>query len=64
MGRTKVLTVSIKIRNGFNQAGAPPGKRDAKVVDGLKDILEIIKLNQRGRPKVKVNIRWEEVLKT
>lgn len=26
-GRTKVLSVSIITRNGFNQSGAPPGSR-------------------------------------
>jgi hypothetical protein len=64
MGRTIVLTVSIKIKNGFNHAGAPPGKSDAKVVEGLYDALDKINLNHKGRPKEKVKIKCEEVLKT
>ena len=28
-GRTKILTVSIITKNGFNQSGAPPGRSDA-----------------------------------
>lgn len=64
IGRTRVLTVSIKIRNGLSQAGAPPGRRDARVVEGLKHLLEIINLSQRGSPKDSVKIKWEEELKT
>jgi len=64
IGRTAILTVSIKIRNGFSQAGAPAGRRDANVVKGLNEKLEKIKANQRGRPNLKVNKRWDVALKT
>ena len=64
IGRTKVLTVSIKIRKGFNQEGAPPGSSEAKVVEVLYFVLEMIKLSQRGRPKVRVKNRWQEELNT
>lgn len=64
IGRTMVLTVSIKIRNGFSQAGAPPGSKDASLVERLNLKLEIIRLNHRGSPKVKVKKRWEEELNT
>ena len=63
-GRTAVLTVSIKMRNGFNHEGAPPGKRDAKVVIGLKNTLDKINLSHSGRPKENVKIKCEDVLKT
>ena len=32
IGRTIILTVSIKIKNGFNQLGAPDGRRDASTL--------------------------------
>ena len=59
-----MLTVSIKIKNGFNHAGAPPGRSAAKVVDGLKEALDKISLSHRGRPKENVKIKWEDVLNT
>lgn len=54
IGRTAVLTVSIKIKKGFNHVGAPLGSRAANVVEGLKVILDIINLNHKGIPKVRV----------
>ena len=57
IGRTSILTVSIKIRKGLSHAGAPAGRRDASVVKGLKDNLEIISASQRGNPKLNVNKR-------
>lgn len=34
IGRTKILTVSTKTRNGFSQEGAPPGRREAATEEG------------------------------
>lgn len=64
IGRTRVLTVSIRIRNGFSQEGAPPGRRDARVVEGLNFILDIRRLSHRGSPRTKVKNRCEEDLNT
>ena len=64
IGRTRVLTVSIRIRKGFSQAGAPPGRRAARVERGLNITDEIISLNHKGRPKAKVKTKWDEVLNT
>ena len=54
IGRTKVLTVSIRIKNGFSHEGAPPGRSDAKVVDVLNFTLDTIRLNHKGRPRERV----------
>lgn len=51
IGRTHSLTVSTKTKNGFNAAGAPPGRRLAAADEGLWEAPEIIKESQRGRPK-------------
>lgn len=64
IGRTNVLTVSIRIRKGFSHEGAPPGRREARVVEVLNLILEIIKLSHKGRPKASVKNKWEEELNT
>jgi len=64
IGRTNVLTVSIRIRKGFSHEGAPPGRREAKVVEVLNLNLEIIKLNHNGKPRASVKNRWEEELNT
>ena len=63
MGRTRVLAVSIRIKNGFSHAGAPPGRREARVVEGLNFDLERISLSHSGKPSVRVKKRWEEELK-
>jgi len=63
IGRTRVLAVSIRIKKGFSHAGAPPGKREASVVDGLNLALERISLSHRGRPRTRVKKRCEEELK-
>ena len=34
IGRRRMLRVSIRTRNGFNQAGAPPGRRFAAANEG------------------------------
>lgn len=64
IGRTTVLTVSIKMRKGFSQAGAPAGRSAARVVIGLKQALDKIRASHRGRPNERVKIRWDEALNT
>lgn len=63
MGRTVTLVVSINTRNGLSQSGAPSGRKWA--IDILRDLknLDIIIDSHRGRPKIKVKIRWLDVLK-
>lgn len=56
-GRTTVLIVSAKVRNGFSQAGAPSGRSAAMNEEMLFLADLMIKANHRGRPKVKVNRR-------
>lgn len=62
-GRTKILVVSMRIRNGFSQSGAPSGNRWAvdalgafAKVDNKKDI-------HNGRPNDIVKIKWLDKLK-
>jgi len=64
IGRNKILTVSIRTKNGFNHIGAPPGKRFAAKDEGLNIIAEIIILNQRIAPNLRVNSKCLVVLKT
>lgn len=64
MGRTPVLTVSIITRNGFNQSGAPAGKKCAAKEDGALITAEKISDNHKGKPNESVIIRWLEELKT
>jgi len=63
IGRTVTLVVSINTRNGFSQSGAPSGRKCA--IDFLIDLknLESIIASQRGRPKIRVKIKWLDVLK-
>jgi len=63
IGRTVTLVVSIRTRNGFNQSGAPSGRKWA--IDFIIDLknLDIIMDSHNGRPKINVKIRWLEVLK-
>jgi hypothetical protein len=63
IGRTEILVVSIKTRNGFNQKGAPPGRIPAAKLEGEFTTEERIKANQRGRAKVRVKNRCLDVLK-
>lgn len=56
-GRTPILVVSIKIRNGFSHEGAPSGKKCAMNCFVLYVILEIIIDNHNGNPRDRVNIK-------
>jgi hypothetical protein len=62
-GRTRILVVSIRTRKGFSQSGAPSGRKWAVDFLGLLENLEIISLNQIGRPRARVKIRCLDVLK-
>jgi len=57
-GRTIILIVSIKIRNGFNHIGAPSGKKWAVNLFQLLNILEITIFNHIGKPINRVKIKW------
>ena len=57
IGRTEILVDSIITKNGFSQLGAPLGRRWARNSMGFDVIEDIIRLNQRGRPKESVNKR-------
>jgi len=61
-GRTIILVVSISTKNGFNQSGAPSGRKWA--TEALKDLVNLDRtiLNQTGSPMVRVKIRCLEVL--
>lgn len=63
-GRTVTLTDSINTRNGFNQVGAPSGRKWAINIIGnfIKDdpIIDI----QSGRPRISVMIRCLDDLNT
>lgn len=57
-GRTMILIVSAKVRNGFSQSGAPSGRRAAVKAEILFFIDLIISAIQRGSPKDRVKRRW------
>jgi len=61
-GRTIILVVSISTRNGFNQSGAPSGRKCA--TDDLNDLVNLDNtiLNHTGNPIVNVKIKWLDVL--
>ena len=63
MGRTIVLIVSMIIRGGASQAGAPLGRKLADAFFGLWTNPERIKANHRGRASVTENKRCEDALK-
>jgi hypothetical protein len=50
IGRTRILTVSIRIKAGDNQFGVLIGRRRAKVDFGAFEIAEIININHSGSP--------------
>lgn len=61
-GRTIILVVSIRTRNGLSQSGAPSGRMWA--TDAFGDLVneDKIILSHNGNPKVNVKIRCLEVL--
>jgi hypothetical protein len=63
IGRTEILVVSISTRNGFNQSGAPSGRKWAINILGNLDNLDKIMDIHRGNPNTSVKIKWLEVLK-
>lgn len=62
-GRTSTLVVSIRTKNGFNQSGAPSGRKWAVLDLGFFTNLEIIRLSHKGSPRDRVNRRWLDKLK-
>lgn len=62
IGRTKILVVSISTKNGFNQLGAPSGRKWATDAFGDLENLDRIILNHSGSPNLRVKIRWLVVL--
>jgi len=61
-GRTIILVVSIRTRNGFNQSGAPSGRKWATDALGALVNEERIILSHRGSPRVRVKIKCLDVL--
>lgn len=61
IGRTATLIVSIKIKKGFNQSGAPSGKKCAVNCLGLNNALDIINDVHNGTPIDKVNTKCDEI---
>lgn len=55
--------VSIITKKGFNQSGAPPGKRPAADDLGACENPLIMRPNQRGSPNLKVKSKWPVKLK-
>lgn len=58
-----ILVVSIKIKNGFNQSGAPSGRKWAMDCFSAFVNDDATNDNHRGRPKTRVKIRWDDNLK-
>ena len=56
-GRTTILVVSIKIKKGFNQSGAPSGRMCAIDDFIFLEKEEIINVNHKGNLKLRVIIR-------
>jgi len=63
IGRTLILRVSMMTRNGFSQSGAPLGSSLAMVDLGPCVTPERIIDSHRGSPKVRVIMRWLDMLK-
>ena len=55
MGRTIILIDSTTTKKGFNQSGAPLGRRDPINILGEYIILDKINDNHMGRPKASLN---------
>lgn len=64
IGRTEILTVSIKTRNGLNAFGAPDGSRLAASVSGFFIMPDKINDAQNGRAKENATARCLVELKT
>ena len=62
IGRTKILVVSIRTKNGFNQSGAPSGRKWATEAFGDLVKEDRIILNHKGRPNLRVKIKCLVVL--
>jgi hypothetical protein len=56
-GRTIILVVSIRIRNGFSQSGAPSGSRCASEALGAMVNLDARNDIHIGRPMARVKIK-------
>jgi len=61
-GRTKILVVSIRIRKGFNQSGAPSGSKCATDALGDFENVDKIKDSHIGNPNESVKIKWLDKL--
>ena len=59
IGRTLILIVSIKTRNGFNHIGAPSGNSIAINCFLLFINLDVIIIVHIGRPRTTVKIKWD-----
>lgn len=57
-GRTIILVVSIRTRNGLSHLGAPSGKKCA--IDAFVFLVNLDKIidNHNGRPNLNVKIKW------
>ncbi len=64
MGRTIILRVSTRTKNGLSQSGAPPGSRPAVKDVGAYSAPDSSRESQIVRPRGIVIIRWLENLKT
>lgn len=62
IGRTIFLIDSIRIRNGFNQSGAPDGRRWARNIDGEYEAADKIRASHIGSASDRVNKRCLEIL--
>lgn len=62
-GRTVILVVSINTRKGFNQSGAPSGRKWATNILGNLVSLDRIMDIHSGRPRARVKIKCLDVLK-
>lgn len=62
IGRTIILVVSMSTRNGFNQSGAPSGRKWANDFFGDCCHLDRINLSHIGIPRDRVKIKWLDKL--
>ena len=64
IGRTWILTVSIKTKKGFKNLGAPIGSNPATTDLKLKKMADIMREAHKGRPRESEMARCLVVLKT